>query len=317
MQRLSKKLQLIGLFSILLLTLSGCVSYDAAGNPTGWVYEYLGQPAAMLLNWIASLFGHNYGIAIIIVTLITRILTLPTTLKMTRSSIETSARMKIAQPELDEIKAELELTEDPQEKLALNSEMMAVQKKYGINMLGGLSGCLPLIIQMPFISAIYTAIRISPEIKNSVFMGIHLGETSLVITIIVAIAYAIQGWLSAKSMPASDNPQAASTSKTMMLMNPLMFGWITYISSAGLGLYFLVGAIISIVQQLYMNKIARPKIIAQIEKELEKLKKIERKPRKRIKKQTPNQSGRLIPTKKQVPNLNKRRNEGKQKISKR
>lgn len=309
-----KKLQLLALSSFLLLSLTGCVSYDAAGNPTGWVYEYLGHPAAMLLNWLATMFGNNYGIAIIIVTILSRILMLPSSLKMTRSTIESSARMKVAKPEMDEIREELDQTTDPQEKLALNSELMAVQKKYGINMLGGLSGCLPLLLQMPFISAIYAAIRTSPEIKEASFLGMSLGETSLVLTIIVALVYGVQGWLSSQTMAPSDNPQAASTSKSMMLMNPLMLGWITYISAAGLGLYFLTGGVISLIQQIYMNNVARPKIVAEVEKELEKFKNMERKPRKKVTKASTTPSDRLIPTKNQVQASNpKRRNEGKQK----
>lgn len=309
-----KKLQLFFLLSFLVLTLSGCVSYDAAGNPSGWVYEYLGHPAALFLNWLASMFGNNYGIAIIIVTILTRILMLPSSMKMTRSTIESSARMKVAQPELDEIRAELELTEDPKEKLALNSELMAVQKKYGINMLGGLSGCLPLLLQMPFISAIYAAIRTSPEIKNSVFLGLNLGERSLLLTVIVALIYGLQGWLASKTMPQSANPQAASTSKSMMLVNPIMLGWITYASAAGLGIYFLTGGLFAIVQQLYMNQVARPKITEQVEKELEKFKNMPRKPRKQVVKTVnPEDSDRLVPTKNQVRNQSKRRrNEGKQ-----
>lgn len=307
-----KKLHLLGLSLVLLLTLTGCVSYDAAGNPTGWVYEYLGHPAAMLLNWLASKFGNNYGIAIIIVTILSRILMLPSTLKMTRSTIDSSARMKIAQPELDEIRAELELTEDPQEKMALNSELLAVQKKYGINMLSGLGGCLPLLLQMPFISAIYAAIRTSPEIKEATFLGIHLGKTSLLLTILVALTYGLLGWLSSQNMAQADNPQVAQTSKSTMLINPIMLGWISYISAAGLGLYFFTGGIFSVIQQIYMNKVARPKIQAKVEKELEKIKNLPRSPRKKVVKPAQPASDRLIPTKQPVQGHNKRRNEGKQ-----
>ena len=156
-----QKIQMIFLLTLVVLVASGCVSYDSTGNPSGWVYDYLGRPASLFLDWLANLFGGSYGVAIIIVTMITRLLMMPSSLKMTKNSMISQAKMKIAQPEIDEIKADIEATSDAQEKTALNQELMDVYKKYDIDMLGGLSGCLPLIIQMPIISAVYAAIRSS------------------------------------------------------------------------------------------------------------------------------------------------------------
>ena len=306
-----KKIRTIGLLLFVVLVMTGCVQHDSSGNPTGFVYEYLGKPAVALLNWLAQIFGNSYGIAIIIVTLITRIFMIPSMINMTKGSIETQAKMKYAQPELDEIKEELELATTQEEKMALNNEMMAVQKKYGINMLSSMSGCLPLLVQMPIISAVYFAIRSSEAINKSTFLGLNLGKPSLFITALVAAVYAYQGWLSYKGMPQSDNPQAQSTSKSMMLVNPLMLGWITYASAAGLGVYFLTGGIFGIVQQLYMNHHYRPMIVAKVDEEMKKFEKIQRTPRvKKVKpKSETTQSDRLIPTKNQV---NRRRNSGKQ-----
>ncbi len=306
-----KKLRFIGLMLFVLVVMTGCVQHDASGNPTGFVYEYLGKPAGLLLDWLAHIFGNSYGIAIIIVTLITRIFMIPSMINMTKGSIETQAKMKYAQPEIDEIKEELEMATTQEEKISLNNEMMAVQKKYGINMLSSMSGCLPLLVQMPIISAVYFAIRSSDAINQSNFFGLNLGKPSLVITAIVAAVYAYQGWLSYKGMPQSDNPQAQSTSKSMMLVNPLMLGWITYASAAGLGVYFLTGGIFGILQQLYMNRHYRPMITAKVDEEMKKFEKIQRTPlKKSIKKTLPSDDSiRLIPTKNPVKS---RRNEGKQ-----
>lgn len=308
----NKKMRLLALFTLLLFTLTACVSYDKAGNPTGWVYDYFGHPTVLIMDWFANLFGGNYGVAIIIITLITRILMLPSMVNMTKTSIESAARMKIAKPEMDEIREDLQATEDPKEKMALNQELMAIQKKYGIKMLGGVSGCLPLLIQMPIISAVYAAIRSSQQIKESVFLGLNLGQTSLVLTAIVAAVYALQGWLTSKGAPTPDNPQAAQTSKSMMLMNPLLIGWITFVSSAGLGIYFLTGGFFGLGQQLYMNKFVRPKIEAKVEKDLEGLVGMAKQPRKRM---VRNQdTNRLIPTKIETKASKPRRNEGKQNV---
>lgn len=295
-----KKLIQVGMLLGLTLIAAGCVRYNPDGTPTGWVYQYLGQPASALLNWVANLFGGSYGMAIIIVTIIINILMLPSTLKMTRTSMISQARMKIAQPEIDEIKAEMEAETDPVEKAKLNQEMMAVYKKYDIDMFGGLSGCLPLLLQMPIISAVYAAIRSSQEIQNASFLGIHLGDKNLVIVVLVVIFSFIQGYMMQAVTPKSDSAAANQTTNTMLWMNPIMLGWISYSSAAGLGLYFLTGSIFRLIQQVYQNKILRPKIQAMLDEEAVRHANSPRTVRKQAKKANETNldgSRRLVPTK--------------------
>lgn len=309
-----RQVYILGLLLMACFFLTGCVRYDQAGNPGGWVYTYFGHPSAQFLNWLSSIFGGSYGLAIIIVTLITRLFMLPSTMKMTKDTMVSQAKMKIAQPEIDEIKAEIDATDDPQEKAALNNEMMAVYKKYNISMLGGLSGCLPLLIQMPIISAVYAAIRSSKEIKNATFLTIPLGERSYTIVILVILVTALQGWLMQKNTAHVDNPQVEQTNKSMMLINPLMLGYFSYMSSAGLGLYFLAGGVFMIIQQLYMNKKVRPRIEAQIAENMTEIQKktSQGRPRKASQKfQQDSQNKRLVPTK-QNRQKGPRRNEGAQ-----
>ena len=175
-----------------------------------------------------------------------------------------------------------------------------------------LGGCLPLLIQMPFITAVYAAIRSSQEIASSSFLGIHLGKRSILIVALVVLAYFLQGWLMQKqSTVSSSNPQAQQTTKMMMLMNPLMLGWISWASAAGLGLYFLTGGIFMIVQQLYINHQVRPRIEAMVEEKREYYESLPRTKRKRkvnVQQETSSRNQRLVPTK----NTSTRRNEGKQ-----
>lgn len=304
-----RKLYLLGLLFFAALFLTGCVSYTETGEPTGFIYQYLGLPTARLLDWLANLFSGSYGIAIIIITIITRLLMMPSSIRMTRNSMMTQAKMKIAQPEIDEIQEEIQATNDPNLQAELNNELMAVYKKYDIDMMGNMSGCLPLLIQMPIISAVYAAIRSSKNILTSTFLGIPLGEPSLLLTVLVVLVYLLQSWLSMKTMPQADNNQAAQTNKTMLLMNPLMFAWISYASAAGLALYFLAGGIFMVIQQAITNHVVKPRVERLITDEMEKY---ANQP-KRKKKVRPNQAtdGRIVPTKTQVK-ANKRRNEGRQ-----
>lgn len=266
-QKNQKKLMMLFLLVMVALIATGCVSYDAAGNPSGWVYEYIGKPTSNLLDFLANLFGGSYGIAIIIVTIITRLLMLPSSIKMTKDSMISQSRMQIAQPEIDAIDKLIAETDDQNEKIRLNNEKMAVHKKYNINMLGGLGGCLPLLIQMPIIAAVYAAIRSSEQIKQATFFNIQLGQKSYLIFILVVGVSFLQAWLMQRNMPQSSNPTAQQTSKTMLLMNPLMLGWITLTTSAGLGIYFLTGAVVMLLQQLYVNEIVRPRIQEMIDEE--------------------------------------------------
>ncbi len=308
-----QKLQLVALILMVVLVTSGCVSYDDAGNPTGWVYQFLGLPASDFLDFLANSFNGNYGVAILITTIITRLFMLPSTLKMTRTSMETQAKTKLAQPEIDALRKRQEEATTQEEKMKAQQEMMDVYKKYDINVMASMSGCLPLLLQMPIISAVYTAISVSPEIKNYTFMGTHLGERSIFYVVLVVLVYFIQGWLTQRQMPVDDsNPAAAQTSRSMMIMNPLMLGWISYISPAGLALYFLAGGVFALLQQLYVNVFVRPKIQAKIDEQAEKYAPLAR-DIKEAKPVVKEEKERLVPVKEEVqPSFQKRRNEGKQ-----
>ncbi|MGX7108260.1 membrane protein insertase YidC [Facklamia miroungae] len=315
MKFIKKYWKLIFLVSMVSLMATGCIRYDSAGNPTGPIYEYLGVPTAHFLDFLADIFGGSYGIAIIIVTLITRLFMLPSTYKMTKSSMESSAKMKYAQPEISEIQAEMKETDDPEEKAALQQELMQVYGKYDINMLSNVSGCLPLLIQMPIISAVYTAVRSSHKIAEASFLGINLGEKSLLLVVLVAATTFLSSWLMQKGTanPTVDNPQANQMQQSMLYMNPLMLGYFTYISNAGLGLYFFTGSLFNLAQQLYMNQVARPKIQKNIEEKVQKYQNMPREKRQKKARQTKKQlekvnADRIVPVK--TP---KARNAGKQK----
>lgn len=308
------------LFVVLIAT--GCVSYDEAGNPSGAVYEYIGIPTAHFMDFIANIFNGSYGMSIIIITIITRLFMMPSTYRMTKNSMVSSAKMKIAQPEIKAVQEDIEATDDPKEKAALNQELMQVYSKYDINMFSSLSGCLPLIIQLPIISAVYAAIRSSQQIANSSFLGIDLSERSIIIVALVVITAFVQGWLMQKNTPAAPtmdtgNQQASSMQNSMLVMNPLMLGWFTFVSNAGLGLYFLAGSIFGLIQQAYMNYVARPKIQKQVDEQAEKYASVPREKRKSKARQTKaaikeENSQRIVPVKTTTRNKANGRNAGKQ-----
>ena len=139
---------------------------------------------------------------------------------------------------------------------------MALYKENNISMTGGI-GCLPLLIQMPIFAALYAAIQYSELLSKSTFYGINLGQRSFTFVILTFLIYALQGWLSLQGVSEEQKKQMSS----MMIVSPVMLAFMTYISPAGLGLYFFVGGIFACIQTLLIN-IMRPRIRANIEAEL-------------------------------------------------
>lgn len=139
--------------------------------------------------------------------------------------------------------------------------MMALYRENGVSLTGGI-GCLPLLIQMPIFAGLYAAIRYSPELSKSVFLGIPLGHASIVLAILAGLSYLGQSYLSMLGMPEDQKKQMRMT----LVISPAMILFISISAPAGLGLYFFVGGIFACIQTLIIN-LYRPRIRKQIEAE--------------------------------------------------
>lgn len=251
-----------GLALSILITLTGCVGRDAHGNPKGIIWDLLGKPMSYFINYFANNVGLGFGLAIIIVTIIVRTLILPLGLYQSWKASYQSEKMAFLKPIFDPINQKMKNATTQEEKLAAQTELMAAQRENGINMLGGM-GCLPLLIQMPFFSAMYFAALHTKGISTSTFMGIDLGSRSLVLTGIIAVLYYFQSWLSMQAVAEEQRAQM----KTMMYTMPIMMIFMTLSLPAGVGLYWLVGGFFSIIQQLITTYVLKPKLRQQIEEE--------------------------------------------------
>ncbi|CAM4129893.1 hypothetical protein AT575_06660 [Streptococcus penaeicida] len=254
-----------GMALSILFTLTGCVSRDKQGNPKGIIWDMLGKPMSHFIEYFANNMGLGFGLAIIIVTIIVRTIILPLGLYQSQKASYQSEKMAYLKPVFDPINQRMKNATTQEEKFAAQSELMAAQKENGINMLGGM-GCLPLLIQMPFFSAMYFAALHTKGISTSTFMGIDLGSRSLVLTAIIAVLYFFQSWL---SMQAVDEAQRQQM-KTMMYTMPIMMIFMTMSLPAGVGLYWLVGGFFSIIQQLITTYLIKPRLRKQIAEEFEK-----------------------------------------------
>lgn len=259
-----KPLQLGLALTTLLLFLSGCVQRTKSGKPYGIVYEYLAVPGQHVMEWLANFLGHSYGLAIIVVTVVVRMVLLPIMVRQLRNSTVQQEKIAAIKPQMDVIQKRQKAAKTQEEQAAAGQQMMQLYRANGISMTGGI-GCLPLLIQMPIFAALYAAIQYSPELASSTFMGIALGKSSILLAILSFFAYLLQGYLSMIGMPETQRKQMRIT----MVISPVMILFFTISTSAGLGLYFFIGGVFACIQTAIIN-LYRPRIRREIEAEMKK-----------------------------------------------
>ncbi|MBI5896714.1 MAG: membrane protein insertase YidC [Desulfobacterales bacterium] len=230
----------------------------AAGNELdkaidfGWV-EVIAMPCLYFMNFIYH-YIPNYGIAIIILTIITRLIFWP----LANKSYKSMNDMKKLQPLMQEIREKYK-----DDKARINQETMALYRTYKINPMGG---CLPMLIQLPVFFALYRMLYQAIELRHAPFFG-WINDLSApdrlfnfdfkipfmtepygipVLTIIMGATMLLQQKLS----PQAGDPMQA---KMMMLM-PIVFTFIFINFPSGLVLYWLVSNVVSISQQYYTMK---------------------------------------------------------------
>ena len=312
-----KRLMLTATLLSSVLFLSGCMRFDMeTGAPQGFlseiVYNVLIIPLNQFLDYLGQFLG-SYGLAIIAFTMLFRLILLPLTLKQQRSTIESQIKMAGIKPIIDEIQADIKATDDPQEKQALNMEMMEVNRESGINMGSQLSaGCLPLLLQMPIFVAMFQVLRRSEAIANASFLGIELGETSILLAAVTGIIYLLQSRMMIKAMPEEQQKTAGTT----MYITPVMMFMFAFTGPAGIGLYWLASGIFTIFQQLFNNLYYKPKIEAEVREKMGPVKKIKRKRRVR-RDVTPNEETSSLDNDAPKRNANRNRNAGRQQRNRR
>ena len=216
------------------------------------------------VEFFAHNLGFGFGVAIILVTVIVRLVILPLGLNQAYKSSYMQEKMRYLKPVLEPIQNRMKNATTNEEKMAAQSELMAAQKENGVSMFGSM-GCLPLLIQMPFFSALFYAARYTDGISTATFLGIDLGKSSIVLTIIAGIFYFVQSYLSTIGIDEEQKKQM----KTMMLMSPLMIVFFSFSSPAGVTLYWVIGGIFGIIQQVIVTFIIKPHLREKIDREFE------------------------------------------------
>ncbi len=214
----------------------------------GWL-RWLAHPFAWLLKFLNG-FIHNFGVVIIIFSILLKLLLHP----LTKKSMDANQKMQRIQPRVQEIQAQYK--SNPQQ---MQQELSKLYKEAGAS---PMSGCLPLLLQMPIFIALYSVLRYALEMRNARFLGwLNLSEPDplYILPIIMAIFMIIQSLLtrpSKKALEQMDEKQRAMQQSTRMMtwIMPILLLLIFSGLPSGLVLYYTVFNILSVAHQYYTQK---------------------------------------------------------------
>ncbi|MFS0878658.1 YidC family membrane integrase SpoIIIJ [Metabacillus niabensis] len=236
-------LLILGLVGVLTL-LSGCteVNEPITSESEGFWNSYIVYPLSQVITYFAEITGNNYGIAIVLVTIIIRLAILPLMIKQMRSS----KAMQAIQPEMQKLREKYS-SKDQQTQQKLQQETMALFQKHGVN---PLAGCFPLIIQMPILIGFYHAIMRTREIAEHNFLWFDLGEKDpyFILPLIAGLTTFIQQKMMMAGQ-ANQNPQMVM----MLWIMPIMIIVFAISFPAALSLYWVVGNLFMIVQTYFIK----------------------------------------------------------------
>ena len=209
----------------------------------GW-FAFLCRPLLYGLKWTYSVVG-NYGVAIILLTIVINVALFPLRIK----SLKSSKKMQQFAPKIKAIQAKYKKMKatDPR-KQRMQAEVMAFYKEKGVNPLGG---CWPMLIQMPFFFAFYRLLNASIELRQAPFIfwikDLSIPDPTYILPILMGLSMFQMQRMTPMPMAGSD-PQQAMQAKLMKFM-PLMFVFFMIAASSGLVLYWFTGTLISITLQ--------------------------------------------------------------------
>lgn len=205
----------------------------------------------VLYEFTVSLGMPSYALAILLMTIFIRLILYP----LNNKQLVSSKKMQEIQPQIAEVQKKYKKSPE-----IANQEIMKLYKKNNVN---PMAGCLPLLIQMPIIIALFQALRLFEYTDiGAAFLWVpHLKNPDpyYILPILVGIATYFQSKLSMTSMPniSQNNPQAekaASTQKTMLYIMPVMIGWMSTQFPSGLCLYWIFYSLTGIIQQIFVNR---------------------------------------------------------------
>ena len=226
------------------------------GKLVGWINRYI---VVNVFDWLGS-YGWNYGIVILVLTIIIKLCLMPFAYK----SYQSTAKMRVLKPEIDEINAKFP---DEKDNMKKQQAVMDLYKKAGAS---PTSGCLPMLLQLPILWAVFRFFPSSIELRQQPFLwaddlstydsildlGFTIpfyGDHVSLFTLLMTVTTILYTYINNKQMAAT-NQQGMKGMKVMMYLMPIMFLGLFNSYSAGLSYYYMLVNIITFIQ-MYLFKV--------------------------------------------------------------
>lgn len=226
------------------------------GKLVGWINRYI---VVNVFDWLGS-YGWNYGIVILVLTIIIKLALMPFAYK----SYQSTAKMRVLKPEIDEINAKYP---DEKDNMKKQQAVMDLYKKAGAS---PTSGCLPMLLQLPILWAVFRFFPSSIELRQQPFLwaddlstydsildlGFNIpfyGDHVSLFTLLMTVTTILYTYINNKQMAAT-NQQGMKGMKVMMYIIPIMFLGLFNSYSAGLSYYYMLVNIITFIQ-MYLFRV--------------------------------------------------------------
>ncbi|MGO8786627.1 MAG: membrane protein insertase YidC [Terriglobia bacterium] len=224
----------------------------------GW-FSIVAKPLFIALRYIYDHWIHNYGWAIVLLTLIITMAMFPLKLKSLRSAQEMQKVAPIIKGIQDKYKSYK--FNDPR-KQKMNEEVMKVYSEHGINPLGG---CLPMLLQMPFLYGFYRVLDLAIELRHAPWIWWikdlsapdRLNVLGFSIPVLVVLMTVASFLLQRMTPMATADPAQAR----MMMFMPIFMGFLFYRFASGMVLYWLTSSVVQILQQVFINRRMPPSTV--------------------------------------------------------
>ncbi len=208
----------------------------------------------LCLLWVYDHTIANYGMAIILTTIVLRLLLFPLNQYSMVSIKKSQAQMQRLQPKVQAIKNRYKKSKDAESRRKMNEETMALYKKEGVNPMGGLTGCLPMLMQFPILIGFYNMLTVAVELRGAPFFGwiqdLSEKDPFWITPLLMGVTMFLQQKM---AMTKVTDPTQLQQQRIMMFM-PLFFTWICINMPSGLVLYWFVNNLLGIGQQWLVNK---------------------------------------------------------------
>lgn len=217
------------------------------------MFSFLAKPLLVALHWIHDNMVANYGWAIILLTVVIKILLLP----LTHSSMKSMKRMQELNPKVQAIRDKYRTKlKDKQGRPNLevqrkmNDEVMAIYKQAGVNPVGG---CLPMLLQMPILFAFFNLLTAAVELRNAPWMLWILDLSSKDPYYVLPIVMGATQWFQVRMAPQSGDPLQRRMFELMPVIMTVMFIGVP----SGLVLYWLTNNVLTILQQAVYKRLEK------------------------------------------------------------